>query len=183
MNAAKTSAWQADLIAKYPDLFNITFDGEVLATAYPAVGPGWRDLLERALARIAAALAGSPPDAFKLVQIKEKFASIRIYWHSDGLSEAAVASIVEAVDLAEARSACTCEQCGKAGELYVDDGWFRTACNEHAIGHRVPIKADWKNVVAVSRVVGGRLRAVGERRYLRDADAFEDIPISKDDDD
>jgi hypothetical protein len=42
--------------------------------------------------------------------------SLRFYWNG-GPSDKAEAKVQEAIDLAEARSACTCEQCGEEGYL------------------------------------------------------------------
>jgi hypothetical protein len=40
--------WQTDLVARYPNLFNVEIDGQTLAPGYPMVGDGWRDLVQRA---------------------------------------------------------------------------------------------------------------------------------------
>jgi hypothetical protein len=51
-----------------------------------------------------------------VLQIKEKFGTLRFYW--DGtLSSEATAQVEEAIALAEARSACTCELCDAEGQL------------------------------------------------------------------
>jgi hypothetical protein len=43
---------------------------------------------------------------------------------------------VDAIDLAEARSACTCEACGEPGRLN-GSGWLVTRCAEYAAGRRL----------------------------------------------
>jgi len=43
---------------------------------------------------------------------KEKYATLRFYWEG-ALSPEANAKVEEIIDLAEARSACTCEVCGE----------------------------------------------------------------------
>jgi hypothetical protein len=55
--------------------------------------------------------------SFKATQIKEKYATLRFYWKG-ALSPEADAQVEEIIDLAEARSACTCEVCGEEGRLY-----------------------------------------------------------------
>jgi hypothetical protein len=70
-------------------------------------------LLERACVRIRAAVQADG-GSFQLTQIKEKYATLRAYWHG-ALSPEADARVEEAVDLAEARSAVSCEICGEPG--------------------------------------------------------------------
>ena len=80
----------------------------------------------------------------------------------------------EAIDLAEARSACTCEQCGKRGRLFNRGGWFMTACDEHGKGEPVAERRDFEQVHAVYHIVDGQPVASG-RRYDRSTDSFVDI--------
>jgi hypothetical protein len=51
-----------------------------------------------------------------VLQIKENFGTLRFYWSGD-ISNAARAKVEEALALAVARSACTCEICGAEGRL------------------------------------------------------------------
>jgi hypothetical protein len=85
------------------------------AQATPECGEGWRDLLERGCARIRAAVQADG-GSLKATQIKEKYATLRFYWEG-ALSPEADARVDEIVDLAKARSACTCEVCGEEGRL------------------------------------------------------------------
>jgi hypothetical protein len=138
---------------------------------YPECGEGWRDLLERACVRIEAALG--PGDTFEAQQIKEKYATLRWY-HAGRLSATAKVNVEEAIDLAEARSACTCEVCGAPGRLYDRGRWLATACPEHALGEPMPVKIGCENLYVVRRLVDGIVRIVSCRRYERDADAYVD---------
>jgi hypothetical protein len=163
--------WRVDLIEACPGLFQPPAGGPG-PSCYPECGEGWRDLLERACGRIQAALhAGGR--RFSVTQIKEKFGTLRFYWQGD-LSHDAEAKVEEAIDLAEARSACTCEVCGEEGCLHRFGAWLMTRCSAHAQGSPVEIKAGFHNVLVVQRVVGGRSR-VSCRRYDRTADAFVDV--------
>src|SRR4051812_31153935 len=95
--------WRIELMAAHPRLLGGSSQG------YAECGDGWRDLLERACVRIEAALG--PGETFETLQIKEKYGTLR--WYYTGRpSEAAKTQVEEAIDLAEARSACTCETCG-----------------------------------------------------------------------
>lgn len=79
MSDEQTSrSWQAELVARHSRLFGIATDGRT-HPGCPTVGDGWRTLVETAVERTAAALSESPRLPFKIVQIKEKFATIRIH--------------------------------------------------------------------------------------------------------
>jgi hypothetical protein len=52
--------WQSDLIKLYPRLFTFTENGQSFAPGCPSVGDGWRELVETAVERIAAARDSSP---------------------------------------------------------------------------------------------------------------------------
>lgn len=163
--------WRLELVESYPDLFHPVGDPPA-CVGWPEVCDGWRDLLERACARIRAAVLASG-GTFHATQIKEKYGTLRFYW--DGaLSPAADAQVEEAIDLAEARSACTCEICGEEGRLH-GPGWLTTRCAAHAEGRRpVEIKPGLENIHVVQRIVGKR-REVTCRRYDRATASFIDV--------
>jgi hypothetical protein len=165
--------WRAELVEAYPDLFHSSADHPGAAAAYPEHGEGWRDLLERACVRIRAAVQADG-GSLQLTQVKEKYATIRIYW-SGALSPDAAARVEEAIDLAEARSACTCEVCGDPGGLHDRGGWLMTRCAAHAEGRHVGVRPGFENLHVVRRVVGGRFRIASCRRYDREADSFVDV--------
>jgi hypothetical protein len=106
-----------------------------------------------------------------VLQIKEKFGTLRFYW--DGtLSPEARGQVEEAIALAEARSACTCELCGAEGQLYQDGATLMTRCADHRQGGVVEKRAGFDNIHIVHQVVDGRLRVVQCRRYDRETDSF-----------
>jgi len=164
--------WRTALIQAYPDLFHPSADCPGVAQASPECGEGWRDLLERTCARIRTAVAADG-GSFKATQIKEKYGTLRFYW--DGrLSREADARVEEAIELAEARSACTCETCGEEGRLYREGGWLMTRCVLHGEGHPVESEPRFANVQVIERIVGKR-REVLARRYDRATDSFVGI--------
>jgi hypothetical protein len=164
--------WRIDLVEAHPGLFQPPAGVPEAAQGYPECGDGWRDLLERACARIEAALAQG--GTFRALQIKEKYATLRFYW-SGAPSEEAEARVEEAIDLAEARSACTCEECGEEGRLYRAGGWLMTRCAAHAKGRPVEVKPGLENIHIVERIVGDRARVVTCRRYVRETDSFVEV--------
>ena len=164
--------WQVKLMQAHPRLFGDPSGRPDAAQGYPNCEEGWRDLLERCCAGIEAALAEG--GAFRVLQIKEKFGALRFYWSGD-LPAAAKAKVEEAIALAAARSACTCEICGAEARLHNRGGWFATACAEHAKGEPVPVKLGFENIHIVRTFGPGRFPIVSCRRYIRETDSFVDV--------
>jgi hypothetical protein len=162
--------WQRDLVQRYAPL--------LARSALPSVGKGWRDLVERVLQRTATAMAREPAEAWlRIVRIKEEYGAIRFHYDATHLSAAATQAVQEAIDLAEARSACSCEMCGEEGRLYESAGGYRKRCGRHGEGRPLPVRPGWENEYIVDIVDEGRLRAASCRRYDRKSDAFAEIPV------
>ena len=168
-------SWQATLVAQYPELFRTELDGRYLAPGFPEVGDGWRALVETAVARISEAVAAAAPASVRIVQLKEKFATLRLYWYGEALSRETENAVADAVALAEARSACTCEVCGDAGVLHRAGGQLLAACASHAKGAPVAVEPGWENLHLVRGYRDGKVALILCRRYDREADAFEDV--------
>lgn len=164
--------WRTDLIKAHPKLFHAPAGVPQAAKGYPACGNGWRDLLNTACEKIEAAIAED--ESFRVLQIKEKFATLRFFWRGS-LSTEVEAKIVDAVALAEARSACTCSQCGEEGGLYRAGGVLVTRCAIHAKGRRVEFAASLENVHIVRRIVNCQFRGISCCRYDRATDTFIDM--------
>jgi hypothetical protein len=161
--------WKVALIEAYPDLFQPPAGTPEGAEGAPECGEGWRDLLDCACIRIQAAISAQS-GSFRFTQIKEKYGTARLYWEGV-LSLETEEKVDEAIDLAQARSACTCEQCGKPGRLFNRGGWFATACDEHGKGVPVAERRDFEQVHVVYRIVEGHAVA-SARRYDRSTDTF-----------
>jgi hypothetical protein len=159
--------WRIEFMRAHPRIFR----GPKAVQGYPECGEGWCDLLDRACGRIEAALAGN--GTFTALQIKEKYGTLRFYWRGRLPSEAK-ARVEEAIELAEARSACTCEVCGAEGRLHSRGDWLATACFEHAEGEPVPVRPGFENLHIVRRFGAGGVQMVACRRYDRWTDAFVD---------
>ena len=67
-----------------------------------------------------------------LKQVKEKFGTLRVYYDIGGVGDDVRTAIMQAYNLAEARSHHTCEQCGRRGWMRNDRGWYFVACDRHA---------------------------------------------------
>lgn len=177
MSFVPDDTWQHRLLARYPTLFTRQKfgTGEQVSAGYPAVGDGWRDLIETAIERIADVMRAHPGASVSIKQIKEKFGSLRLYWQGQKLDESTRLAVVEIVALAEARSACSCETCGAEGALHDSGGYLFTACAEHAEGRKVPVRPGFENLHIVRTFAEGRLRIIRCARYDRTKDAFVDV--------
>jgi hypothetical protein len=85
-------------------------------------GDGWYQLIESCLARLAAQKYSD----FEIVQVKEKFGSLRIYFRGgDSMANQIVSD-------AAAESSITCEACGTmpAKLRSTDFGWLSTRCEK-----------------------------------------------------
>ncbi|HVV41970.1 MAG TPA: hypothetical protein VHC94_12995 [Nitrobacter sp.] len=127
--------WRLDLVRWHPRLFSVLAESADGSFGYPLCGRGWRDVLVGLCVGIEGALRDR--ESFEFVRIRQKFGILRADWRgevSDGTGQA----IMEAVNLAVGRSACTCEVCGAVGRLHRHRGWFATRCSQHAKGEPVP---------------------------------------------
>jgi hypothetical protein len=171
MTAIVITDWRSELIKAYRGLF-FSPPGGPETRGYISCGDGWRDLLERAFAKIEAIVGEG--GSFSALQIKEKDGTLRLYWRGR-LSDEAEAKVNEAIDLAQARSACTCSECGDEGTLYRSGGSLLTRCAVHAVGRLVKIKPGLENIHIVYRTVLGGTRVVTCSRYDRATDTFVDV--------
>lgn len=83
---------------------------------------GWYGILDHAFGRMVAT-----GEDCKLLQVKEKFGTLRIYtaqW--DGEKVEAI------IEEAERDSAMTCEVCGDHGKVR-GTGWMKTLCEKHRV--------------------------------------------------
>jgi hypothetical protein len=160
-------AWRLELIEACPDLFHPVGDA-----------PGRPEWATAGVicksARAPAFSLRSGPTAERFAQRRSRKGTERWFYWEGALSSEADARVEEAIDLATARSACTCEICGAEGRLY-GPGWLTTRCAERAEGRRpIEIKRQLQNVHIKERIVGDRY-VVRRRRYDRTTDSFIDI--------
>ncbi|WP_051448296.1 hypothetical protein [Bradyrhizobium sp. WSM1417] len=163
--------WRVELIERHRDLFQPPADFPGAAQGSPECGAGWCDLLDRMCVRIRTAVQAAG-GTLTLSQIKEKYGTLRVYW--DGkLSPEAAARVEDAISLAEARSAVTCEVCGEEGRLR-GGAWLTTRCELHAEGHRAMEAQPGDDIHVMQRIVGRRRQTL-RRRYDRASDSFVDV--------
>jgi hypothetical protein len=165
--------WQVGFMQAHPRLFEVMYDELEHTPGYPLCGIGWRDILERLCNRIEHALADG--DRFAFVCLEQKFGTLRLSWKGT-LWDESRARIEQAIALAEARSACTCEICGEVGRLYRHDGVWMTRCPADAKGEPLRIEAGLESFHVTRVIEQHDMRVFLCRRYDRAADAFADIP-------
>lgn len=87
---------------------------------------GWHPMIYELLDKIQAFVDANPEFAdLQILQIKEKYASLRVYV-SQYPKE-----IADLVDEYENKSLETCELCGKSGKVRSCGHWYKTLCEEH----------------------------------------------------
>lgn len=100
---------------RYPE--NIWYGGSLKReTALHSVGPGWSPIIHL--------LYDEKPRKTRVIQVKEKFGTLRFYVE---LSPPWYDELIEKMEWA---SAYICEQCGKPGKLREDRSWILTLCDE-----------------------------------------------------
>jgi hypothetical protein len=108
-----------ELIRTYPDWFNPE-------SAWWAISieDGWAGLVLELFKDINASLTLEQRAVFQVLQIKEKFGSLRFYYNPH---TAAVDALVAAATEA---SMLICQRCGARGKLGEIHGWWATLCDD-----------------------------------------------------
>ena len=103
-----------------------------------AVGPGWRPILHVLSRSMEGFLARCPNlgAEIRILQIKEKFGSLRVYYEAPGFSPEERRELGNVVNFAESLSLRMCETCGRPAAdtrmpLAAKYGWSKTLCEEH----------------------------------------------------
>lgn len=112
----------AMLRARYPAWFS---DADV------SIQDGWAEIVVTSFDELAAAL--TPGASFSVVQVKEKFAGLRVYW-TRGIDPNAlpvnVSTVQTLIAAAGERARVTCQRCGRPGAFRNIGGWGATLCDD-----------------------------------------------------
>ena len=104
----------------FPTVYPKMFDGKYGGIA---VGKGWFNILNMMCRNIQSHIDWKPEvPQVKVLQVKEKFGTLRFYY--EGGDE----YIHGLTSMAEAMSEVTCEDCGVPGTLR-QDGWMHVTCD------------------------------------------------------
>ena len=109
------------LLATYPTFFRPKNLGSLMRFGFP--GDGWYGII-KALCEDLAAMDLGPE--FEVVQVKEKFGTLRFY--VQGVTEANWEKARARITQAEQASARTCERCGEPGKIGTRQAWILTLC-------------------------------------------------------
>lgn len=146
---------QAVLFDKYPDIFrerNFPMTETCMCWGLE-MQDGWWDIMDSLCASLTL-LKRYTGLEIVFTQTKEKFGTLRVYWHLDTFPISATHeeqkiwwNIVGAlVNEAERRSAQTCEVTGEYGELCVRHGWYKTLSREKAKELGYLTMEEWKEL-------------------------------------
>jgi hypothetical protein len=113
----------------------------------------------------------------KIVEVKGWRGTLRLYWRGKNLGAKTEHAIEDVVALAEARSACTCEQCGNAGALHTFGDRLATACPDHAVGEPVEVARGFENLHIVRTFNAVHYPIASCRRYVRERDSFVEVDL------
>lgn len=165
--------WKRDLMLQHARLFLPLSEEPSRSFGYLHCERGWQDILLRLCRRIETVLRDG--ETFEFVRVKQKLGVLRVDWNAEA-SEKTEAKIGHAVDLAVARSACTCESCGAEGRLYDNAGWLETRCTEHAAGDPVPPRygPGFETVLRLRRWRGQA--DIYYAQYDRESDTLTEVP-------
>lgn len=89
-------------------------------------GDGWFNLIDQLSAKLEV-ISNEATSPVEATQVKEKFASLRFY--VGGVPPEKADEIWGLISLAEKKSAITCEDCGKPGEVR-GTGWVYCRCDD-----------------------------------------------------
>lgn len=106
------------------NLYGGTSTDKDVVTAQIDVDDGWAGLLQDLLRKLKMLALG--PD-FRIVQIKEKFGGLRVYW--EGVDDKELRKeVMDLVQLAEELSYKTCEKCGSMDGVETKGAWLKSFC-------------------------------------------------------
>ena len=132
------SHWEAELAARYslalsemrwPSHSLDTIEARALARWGLECQAGWRQVLVRLLDKLEAAIRAQPADqrdAFRIVQLKEKFGRLTVYQDRLGTAE-----MRAAIDEGGEASVVTWEVCGEPGRLAERNVFWSVKCAAH----------------------------------------------------
>lgn len=130
-----TEELELKLVAKYPKILR-DHGGDMTKTCMHwgmEHGDGWYDLLDKGMEKIQY-FCNLCPSGVQLVadQIKEKYGTLRFYYHIENSSEVESAILDDIVSEMERASARTCEVSGDPGYACNRGGWLRTLSYKEA---------------------------------------------------
>lgn len=115
--------YEREAFSRHPRLFRTDTRIDI------PIGSGWHAILTNLFDELSQ-LQQEAPRAFHIVQIKEKFGTLRV--HLSYPTDATNA----AIDRASLLSATICEFCGAPSTIRNRDGWLTTQCDACALNNK-----------------------------------------------
>jgi len=119
------------LFEKYPQIFpkgrDVDIQENLMCFGFEH-GSGWYNILDNLFQKITDLLV--EPNKIKMIQVKEKFGLLRVYFDQINCSEDIYNKIYDLINEAEEQSGKTCEVCGKEAKCTSNGGWVSTVCDE-----------------------------------------------------
>ncbi len=103
---------------------------------------GWRRLIDTAFSSVEQILLDYPRASFRIVQVKEKFGALRIYFREEGFPAEVSARLHEIMQAANDQSSYVCEICGASARLGKQRGCVSVRCPSCAPDGWVPISVE-----------------------------------------
>jgi hypothetical protein len=98
----------------------VNYKGYTREIALKSVGAGWAPLVNRIFDKL-----DSIQGVVKIIQVKEKYAGLRVYTDYDN------EELQKVINDAEHQSFKMCEVCGQPGKVR-GKAWYYTSCDKHA---------------------------------------------------
>lgn len=123
-----TDKLEKKIFDRFPHFFEHKEDQSVSRMGHRegfACGDGWFDIILDLILKIDSL---RPPKDFEIVQVKEKFAELRVYVHECG---DVYVKVIELISEAQKQCAKTCEICGSTKKVAVQNykhSWLRNMC-------------------------------------------------------
>lgn len=119
-----------DIEKRFPDLLN---------DRYIEADEGWANIIWDLFIRleeIRRLEKNMDIEPLKIVQIKSKFGTLRVYLDMHSSQDIYIDRAYELIDVYSDLSAHTCEICGKQGRTIDTGGWLWTLCDKHERNYR-----------------------------------------------
>jgi hypothetical protein len=103
---------------------------------------GWRDLIDNAFSLAEQILSDHSGASFRIVQVKEKFGALTIYFRQKGLPTEVWDRLSEIMQAARSQSLYVCEICGASARLGNRRGCYSVRCMSCAPDGWVPTSVE-----------------------------------------
>ncbi|AWO87537.1 hypothetical protein [Bradyrhizobium diazoefficiens] len=163
-----TTDWRDALWTAHAPLFD---GGLPFASGIGTLPVGWREVVESLCSRLAA-VAPAETGRVRVLRLENDRAALNVAWEMIRPHGGVEAEAAEIVARATARSACTCEICGRTAARYRIGFSMFAVCPVHRRRGSIEIAPNWPTIRTTRAFVEGLSRIVGCEVYDRGLDRF-----------